>query len=107
MPATAQSVEPEALAAVYKAAGDPIRLRILALLAHGELCVCHLHSSLDIPQSTVSRHLGVLRVAGLVRGRRDSSWVHYALTEAAEQWLATPLAAWREQADAHPSKACP
>lgn len=83
------------LAAVYKAAGEPIRLRLLAMLAHGELCVCHLHGALDAPQSTVSRHLGVLRHAGLVRARREGSWVHYRLTEVAERWLAPVIAEWR------------
>ena len=70
------------LAEVYKAASEPIRLRILALLAHGELCVCHVHGLLDAPQPTVSRHLAVLRHAGLVAARRDGSWVHYSLTDA-------------------------
>lgn len=93
---TAQGVE---LAEVYKAAGEPIRLRILALLAHGELCVCHLHGLLDAPQPTVSRHLAVLRHAGLVAARRDGSWVHYALTDAAERWFAPALVDWREDAE--------
>jgi ArsR family transcriptional regulator len=86
---------PEGLAAVYKAASEPIRLRILALLAHGELCVCHLHGALEAPQPTVSRHLSVLRHAGLVAARRAGSWVHYALTPDAERWFAPALVAWR------------
>lgn len=85
----------EALAELYKGVSEPIRVRILALLAHGELCVCHLHGVLDAPQPTVSRHLSVLRHAGLVRARREGSWVHYALTDAAERWLAPALAEWR------------
>lgn len=84
------------LAEVFKAASEPIRLRILALLAHGELCVCHIHGTLDVPQPTVSRHLSVLRHAGLVTARRDRSWAHYALTSAAETWLGPALATWRE-----------
>lgn len=88
------SVTPD-LAAVYKAAGEPLRLRLLGMLAHGELCVCHLHGALDAPQPMVSRHLGVLRHAGLVRARREGSWVYYRLTDAAERWLAPALAAWR------------
>lgn len=83
------------LAEVYKAASEPIRLRILAMLAHGELCVCHLHGALEAPQPTVSRHLAILRQAGLVRSRRDGSWVHYALTESAERWFAPAIAEWR------------
>ncbi len=85
----------EDLASIYKAASEPIRLRILSMLTHGELCVCHLHSALDAPQPTVSRHLAILRHAGLVRARREGSWVHYALTDTAEQWLAPALVEWR------------
>jgi ArsR family transcriptional regulator len=83
------------LATIYKAASEPIRLRILALLSHGELCVCQLHGVLDAPQPTVSRHLAILRQARLVRTRRDGSWVHYSLTDVAETWLAPALAHWR------------
>ena len=89
----------EQLAEVFKAASEPIRVRILALLAHGELCVCHVHSTLDAPQPTVSRHLAVLRRSGLVRARRDGSWVHYALTETAERWLAPALVVWRADSE--------
>jgi ArsR family transcriptional regulator len=93
-----QAVE---LAELYKAASEPIRLRILALLAHGELCVCHIHGLLDAPQPTVSRHLAVLRHAGLVAARRDGSWVHYALTDAAERWFAPALVDWRQDGELH------
>lgn len=87
------------LANLYKGVSEPIRVRILALLAHGELCVCHLHGELDAPQPTVSRHLSVLRNAGLVRARRDGSWVHYSLTDTAERWLAPALTEWRADDD--------
>lgn len=86
---------PDAMAEIYKAAGEPIRTRILALLAHGELCVCHIHELLDAPQPTVSRHLAILRAADLVAARRQGAWVHYRLTETAEVWLAPALANWR------------
>ena len=91
----------EALAEVYKAGSEPIRLQILAMLAHGELCVCHLHGALALPQPTVSRHLAILRHAGLVRPRRDGAWVHYALTPHAERWLAPALAEWRADDQLH------
>ena len=65
------------IAAVCAALADPTRLRILALLGDGEVCVCHIHESLDIPQPTASRHLAYLRKAGLVEPRRDGLWVHY------------------------------
>lgn len=70
------------LAASLKVLADETRLRIFALLTSGELCVCEVVDVLDIPQSLVSNHLGVLRRAGLVRARRDevdNRWVYYSL----------------------------
>lgn len=67
------------LEALFKALADDTRLRILALLQSGEICVCDIHGSLDLPQPTVSRHLASLRRAGLVEGRKDGLWVHYRL----------------------------
>ncbi|PJA31644.1 MAG: hypothetical protein CO187_08350 [Zetaproteobacteria bacterium CG_4_9_14_3_um_filter_53_7] len=68
------------LAEVFKALGEPVRLRLFALLAdQAEICVCHLTDALQLPQSTVSRHLGVLRHAGLATTRRDGKWMHYQL----------------------------
>ncbi len=55
----------------------------LNLLAAGEVCVCHLHEALDLPQSTVSRHLAYLRKRGLVVGRKEGLWVHYRLAKPA------------------------
>lgn len=92
-------MSPEALAALYRAASEPIRVRILAVLAHGELCVCHLHAVLGAPQPTVSRHLAILRQARLVQTRRAGSWVHYALSEDAERWLSPAIVTWRSSPD--------
>jgi len=64
---------------LFKALGDETRLRIVGLLAHRELCVCHLQEALGVSQPTVSRHLGILRSAGVVESRRDGSWIHYGL----------------------------
>lgn len=69
----------EALTGVYAALADPTRLRILSLLGDGEICVCHIHASLDVPQPTASRHLAYLRKSGLVEARRDGVWMHYRL----------------------------
>jgi len=69
----------EALTNVYAALADPTRLRILSLLTEDEICVCHIHASLDVPQPTASRHLAYLRKSGLVEARRDGSWMHYRL----------------------------
>lgn len=67
------------LAQTFKALSDETRLRILALLTHGELCVCDLMAVLQLPQSTVSRHLAYLRNAGLLIGRREGVWMYYRL----------------------------
>jgi len=59
---------------------DATRRRILALLAtEGELCVCELTAALDQIQPKVSRHLGVMKEAGLVIARREGTWMHYQL----------------------------
>ena len=68
---------------LFKAFADPVRLRLLNLLAGGEVCVCHLHGALELPQSTVSRHLAYLRKRGLVVGRKEGLWVHYRLAKPA------------------------
>jgi ArsR family transcriptional regulator len=65
------------LETLFKALADKTRLRILALLGKNEVCVCHIHDSLGLPQPTVSRHLAYLRRAGLVDTRRDGVWMHY------------------------------
>jgi ArsR family transcriptional regulator len=65
---------------VFKALADKTRLRILALLGDTEVCVCHLHDTLDVPQPTVSRHLAYLRRVGLVDARRDGLWIHYRVS---------------------------
>lgn len=76
------------MATLLRALGDSTRLRILGLLLTGEVCVCHIHESLKIPQPKASRHLAYLRRAGLVEARRDGLWMHYRLAP-----LADPLRA--------------
>lgn len=66
---------------VFKALADSTRLRILALLGGDEVCVCHIHDSLGLPQPTVSRHLAYLRRSGLVSARRDGVWMHYRVSD--------------------------
>ena len=65
---------------LFKALADKTRLRILALLGNNEVCVCHIHDSLGLPQPTVSRHLAYLRKSGLVAARRDGVWMHYQVS---------------------------
>jgi ArsR family transcriptional regulator len=71
----------DTLETVFKALADRTRLRIIGLLVNGEVCVCHIHDSLGIPQPMASRHLAYLRRAGLVSTRKDGLWVHYRLAD--------------------------
>lgn len=68
---------------LLKALADDNRLRMVALLSRGELCVCHVATTLELSQPNASQHLTVLRNAGVVEGRRVGSWTYYRL--AAEQ----------------------
>ena len=88
-----QVVEMELL---FKALADATRLRILGLLLTGEVCVCHIHDALKIPQSKASRHLAYLRRARLVAARRAGTWMHYRLAT-----LSDPVLATIEQAVTH------
>jgi ArsR family transcriptional regulator, arsenate/arsenite/antimonite-responsive transcriptional repressor len=74
---------------LFKALADTTRLRILSLLLTGEVCVCHIHESLGIPQSKASRHLAYLRAAGLVDTRKEGQWVHYRLAAAGDPLVST------------------
>jgi ArsR family transcriptional regulator len=64
---------------IFRGLADPTRLRIVVLLLERELCVCDLMAVLRLPQSTVSRHMSRLKMAGLVKDRRDGKWVYYRL----------------------------
>lgn len=64
---------------MFRALSDRTRLRILALLQGGELCVCDIVSALKVPQPTASRHLAYLRKAGLVSARKEGQWHYYRL----------------------------
>ena len=84
------------LAQVFKALGDPVRLRLVSLIgAHqgGEVCVCDLTSAFDLSQPTISHHLKVLREAGLIDSERRGTWVYYRLVPAALERMAAVLLA--------------
>lgn len=84
----------DGIARTLKALGDPTRLRILSLLRQGELCVCDLMAALELPQSTVSRHLSLLRGAGWLDTRKGGAWTYYRLRaepEALQSELLDPL----------------
>jgi DNA-binding transcriptional ArsR family regulator len=79
--------------AALKAAGDPTRTRILKLLEVGPLCVCQVQAVLGLAPSTVSKHLALLRAAGLVSHRRDGRWIHCALASGADNPYAAAVLA--------------
>lgn len=75
------------VAAVLRAAADPLRLRMLAMIAanpSGEACVCDLAEIASVGQPTVSHHLKVLRDAGVLLSDRRGTWVHYRIAPAAD-----------------------
>jgi len=71
------------LDAVFKGFADPTRIRILSVLAAGELCVCDIVDILRLPQPAVSRHLAYLRRMGLVDATREWKFAHYRLAKPA------------------------
>lgn len=74
-------------ARMFKALADETRLRILGLLlTRGELCVCDIMAALQLPQSTVSRHMAYLRNSGWVDDRREGLWVYYTVTAGASDF---------------------
>ena len=68
-----------------KALSDPNRVRALMALRNQELCVCRLIELLQLAPSTVSKHLTLLRQAGLIEGRKEGRWMHYRLPDPKNQ----------------------
>jgi ArsR family transcriptional regulator len=70
------------LVRMLKGLADPTRLRIAqVLVTRDELCVCEIVDALAVPQYTASRHLGILKAAGIVDDWRQGKWTHYRLSE--------------------------
>jgi ArsR family transcriptional regulator, arsenate/arsenite/antimonite-responsive transcriptional repressor len=86
-----EALEVRPLTKLFRALGDETRLRIVALLSHGELCVCHLEKALDLNQPNASRQLGILKGAGIVDSRRDGTWVYYRIVEQEHETVARAL----------------
>src|SRR5438067_8286326 len=82
-PSAALHVHPVSL--LFRALGDDTRVRIVALLSHGELCVCHVQEALGLTQPNASRQLGILKNAGLVDSRRDGTWTYYKLAPQSDE----------------------
>jgi len=65
---------------IFKSLDDETRLRIMSLLLNeDELCVCYLVDVLQLPQSTVSRHLALLKKAGWLKDQREGLWIYYSI----------------------------
>jgi ArsR family transcriptional regulator len=91
-PLTAQAATE--LAGQLKALSDPVRLRLLSVVAShtgGEACVCDLSVGIELSQPTISHHLKVLRTAGLLDSERRGSWVYYRVVPEALQQLSELL----------------
>lgn len=68
------------LAPLFKALGDPVRLRLMSLIAchdDGEVCVCDLTAAFELSPATILHHLKVLREAGLIEAERRGTWIYY------------------------------
>ena len=87
---------------LFRALADRTRLRIVNLLARGSLCVCDIQRILRQPQSSVSRHLGLLKSAGLIRDRRDGMRTFYRLAGWDGRLATAVLAAIRAHLAAEP-----
>lgn len=68
-------------ALAFKALSDETRLKIVAMLGHGELCACKILESFSITQPTLSYHMKILTESGLVSGCREGAWTHYTLNK--------------------------
>jgi ArsR family transcriptional regulator len=83
----------QTLAELFKSLADTTRLRLLLLLQGGqEYCVCDLMHALDMPQSTVSRHLACLKRTGWLKDRRGGVWMYYSLNSNLDSFLQAELA---------------
>jgi ArsR family transcriptional regulator, arsenate/arsenite/antimonite-responsive transcriptional repressor len=76
---------------LFRALGDPTRLRLLNLMAGQEVCVCYFTEVIRAPQPKISRHLAYLRKAGIVAARREGKWMHYRLATPSNPHVASIL----------------
>ena len=91
-------------AAVFKVLADPTRLRLMVLLSiQGETCVCKLAQALNAPDFKISRHLGIMRSAGLVEARREGTWMHYKLSNTRNRLEECLQQCFRECLATHPT----
>ena len=80
---------------IFKALGDRNRIRILKMLEVKPMCVCEITHILGIAQSSVSRHLSILREAGFIDDEKDGLWVNYTLVVSTDDIVATTMTGLR------------
>ncbi len=90
----------------FHALSDPLRLRILDLLQHQELCVCELGDRLGVSQSKLSFHLKTLKEAELLRSRQAGRWIYYSLNLPQFVVLEQYLAEYRRFSPIVPAQLC-
>ncbi len=98
-------IDLDRLADCTRMIGEPLRLLILRLLMEGELCVCEITAALNEPQYKVSRHLGILKRTGLLRDRREGTWILYSLDPDLPASLCNHLASLKIMLDDDPRAA--
>lgn len=92
--------------AFFEVLCDETRRRLLGLLrSEGELCVCELYYALNMPQPKVSRHLSVMREAGMLLVRREGTWIYYRLNSQIPAWCDRILAQLHDLWLANPAHA--
>lgn len=92
----------EHLTQIYKALSEEMRLRIVMLLTHGEICVCDFMEVFGENQSKISRHLSYLKHSGLVKSRRVGTWMHYSLSEPINEMAAAQIDLLKQRYSHHP-----
>jgi ArsR family transcriptional regulator len=87
-------MDPKRLARVYAALGSDIRLRLINFIsAHKEMCICELVDQLDMSQANISRHVSILRDAGILQDRKVGTWVLLRVDESALKACSAELVA--------------
>lgn len=74
------SIDTKKAALVFKAFCDENRIRILQMLCTGEKCACTMLDTLNVTQPTLSHHMKILCDSGVVTGRKEGKWMHYAIS---------------------------
>ncbi|RYM06079.1 ArsR family transcriptional regulator [Sporolactobacillus sp. THM7-7] len=80
-----------AISSVLKLLGDKTRMTILSYLKGHELCVCELVDLLHVSQPAMSQHLKKLRLAGIIRERKQGTWVYYSLNEQLPKYVSVVI----------------